>query len=40
MYNKFGIKEEILNLSKRVEKELKPIFENVQKIFPFSSFEN
>lgn len=31
------IKEEILNLSKRVEKELKPIFENVQKICEINS---
>ena len=29
MYNKFGIKEEILELSKEVEKEIKPIFEKI-----------
>ena len=31
------IKEEILNLSKRVEKELKPIFENIEKISEINS---
>ena len=31
------IKEEILNLSRRVEKELKPIFENVEKICEINS---
>ena len=32
MYNKFGIKEEILELSKEVEKEIQPQFEKIDKI--------
>ena len=29
MYEKFGISEKIINLSKECEKELKPIFEEI-----------
>ena len=35
MYKTFGIKEEILELSKKVEKELEPIFKDVEKISEF-----
>ena len=32
MYQKFGIKKEILDLSEEVEKEIQPIFKNIEKI--------
>ncbi len=39
MYKEFGIKENVLNLSKEVEKELKPIFENIDKIKELNSLK-
>ena len=33
MYQKFGIKKEILDLSEEVEKEIQPIFKNIDKQF-------
>ena len=30
MYKEFGIKEEILELSKQVEKQIQPQFENIE----------
>ena len=32
MYREFGIKKEILELSKEVEKEIQPIFNNINEI--------
>lgn len=32
MYKEFGIKEDIINLSNEVEKEIKPIFEQIEKV--------
>ncbi len=39
MYKTFGIKEEILELSKKVEKELEPIFKDVEKISELNSLK-
>ena len=39
MYKEFGIKENVLNLSKEVEKELKPIFENIDQIKELNSLK-
>ena len=39
MYKEFGIKENLLNLSKEVEKELKPIFENIDQIKELNSLK-
>lgn len=32
MYKEFGIKEDIIKLSNEVEKEIKPIFEQIEKV--------
>lgn len=32
MYKEFGIKENIINLANEVEKEIKPIFEQIDKV--------
>ncbi len=39
MYKEFGIKENVLNLSKEVEKELKSIFENIDQIKELNSLK-
>ena len=39
MYREFGIKEEILELSKEVEKEIQPQFEKIDKIKEFNSLK-
>lgn len=39
MYEKFGIKEEIVNLSKKVENELRPIFNETEKIAEYNSLK-
>ena len=39
MYNKFGIKEEIIELSKKVENDLGPIFNETEKIAEFNSLK-
>ena len=39
MYQKFGIKKEILDLSEEVEKEIQPIFKNIEKIEEINSLK-
>lgn len=39
MYKEFGIKEEIVELSKRTEEQLKTIFEKIQKISEYNSLK-
>ncbi len=39
MYDKFGIKQEIINLSRKVEEDLRPIFEETQRIAEFNSLK-
>ena len=39
MYQKFGIKKEILNLSEEVEKEIQPIFKNIEKVEEINSLK-
>lgn len=39
MYNEFGIKEDIIELSKKVEKDLAPIFKNVEEVEEYNSLK-
>ncbi len=39
MYNEFGIKEDIVELSKKVEKDLAPIFKNVEEVEEYNSLK-
>lgn len=39
MYNEFGIKEDIIELSKKVEKDLVPIFKNVEEVEEYNSLK-
>lgn len=39
MYKQFGIKEEVINLSKKVEKDLRPIFDETEKIAEYNSLK-
>ena len=39
MYKEFGIKDEIIDLSKKVESDLRPIFDETQKIAEFNSLK-
>ena len=39
MYQKFGIKQEFLDLSEEVEKEIQPIFKNIEKIEEINSLK-
>ena len=39
MYQKFGIKKEILDLSEEVEQEIQPIFKNIEKIEEINSLK-
>ena len=39
MYREFGIKKEILELSKEVEKEIQPQFEKIDKIKELNSLK-
>ena len=39
MYNEFGIKEDITELSKKVEKDLAPIFKNVEEVEEYNSLK-
>ncbi len=39
MYNEFGIKEDIIKLSKKVEKDLAPIFKNVEEVEEYNSLK-
>lgn len=39
MYEAFGIKEEIIELSKKVEKDLRPIFDETEKIAEYNSLK-
>ena len=39
MYKEFGIKEEIIELSKKVEKDLAPIFKNVEEVEEYNSLK-
>lgn len=39
MYNEFGIKKDIIELSKKVEKDLVPIFKNVEEVEEYNSLK-
>lgn len=39
MYKQFGIKEEVINLSKKVEKDIRPIFDETEKIAEYNSLK-
>ena len=39
MYKEFGIKEEIINLSKKVESDIRPIFDETEKIAEYNSLK-
>ena len=39
MYNKFGIKKEILELSNKIKPELEKIFESIDKIAEYNSLK-
>lgn len=39
MYEEFGIKEDIIELSKKIENDLNPIFDNIQKIAEYNSLK-
>lgn len=39
MYKQFGIREEIINLSRKVEKDIRPIFDETEKIAEYNSLK-
>ena len=39
MYKEFGIKEEVINLSKQIEKDIEPIFKNIDSIAEYNSLK-
>ena len=39
MYKEFGINDEIINLSKKVEEDIKPIFEKIDKVAEYNSLK-
>ena len=39
MYKEFGIKEEVINLSKQIERDIEPIFKNIDSIAEYNSLK-
>ena len=39
MYKEFGIKEDVIELSKKIEKDLDPIFKEVEEIEEYNSLK-
>ena len=39
MYSEFGINKDIIELSKKVEKDIEPIFKNIQEVCEYNSLK-